>query len=137
MILFLSSCNENIEQSFADYDSFKKSTLRNQSWFPSIVFSDAYNLREIHNIDNNNVFGKFEYQNMELYDSLFLDKGQKQELISSQVFKEKVESINLPKKPAWFIDIDSAEYKTAFFDDYFLVLNDEKNKTIYFIHTYN
>ncbi len=131
------SCLENIEQEYKDYAGYQLSNLRNQSWFPSLIYKDAFDLREIHNIDNNNVFGRFRYFDKTKYDSVFLTQRPN---ISFEVFQQKVQKISNPSKPEWFIDfkkVNSAEFETIIIDNYFLVTRNPKNKEVYFIHTYH
>ena len=62
MTMFLFSCTENIEQSYKNYQDFIKTSDGNKSWFRDLISKDCYNIKEVHNIDNNNSFVTFNYR---------------------------------------------------------------------------
>ena len=74
LLLFLASCNNgDYLQEFENYDEFSKiENPRLTGWFPvELIKSDAQNIKNISYLSTKCVFGVFNYENEELYDSTF------------------------------------------------------------------
>jgi len=99
LLIIIASCNENQSSKYASYDEFINSKGVQNGWIPIIIPKDSKNIIEVHNIDNNNTFGCFEYVNSKSIELLF-DSGKIQQSDSIIVL---LNSINQPKQPSWFI----------------------------------
>ena len=77
VLLFLVSCNNgDYLQKFEHYDEFSKiENPRLTGWFPvELIKSDAHNIKNISYLSTKCVFGVFDYENEELYDSILIRK---------------------------------------------------------------
>ena len=130
-----SACFELVDQSYKNYESFmNKSSIGQRTWFPNIISEDAVNLREVHDIDNNSSFGRFEYEYSEYYDSIFSDTTNFKTGTINE-FIDGIQSMGRRKTPDWFVDIELIKNKKMeiILIDRFIVTRDKKSKSIYFI----
>jgi hypothetical protein len=127
---FIFSCRDGYEQHYKTFEEFYEKNERNKGWFPSIIYSDVTELRNISYLDSGNAFGKFTYKNSELYDSIFSRNNR----ISLELFDDIVRK-NIKRRPDWFPDskkndksnLDVIKRKG------FYILKNENGKKIYFI----
>lgn len=131
--LFLQSCSDNYEQSYADYSSFNKSSARQQGWFPGIVGQDCFDFKEIHNLDNNNSYGTFAFTNGDRIDSLLTDTLRFEQIKSNEV-ESLLNKIVSPKKPEWFIKDISRNYLDFYKQELTCIIKDSGNKRIFFVY---
>ena len=69
--LSLAACTDKYEQEYQTYNDFDKVNQRNKGWFPDIISTDAYNLKNTSYLDSLCAFGTFSYSDNYFYDSIF------------------------------------------------------------------
>jgi len=129
LFLFIISCeNNSYDQNYKNYEDFKSiQNPRLSGWFPSIIKSDAYELKSISYLDKC-AFGKFNYSNNSYYDSIFLNYPK----VETSAFQQKVRQFeNL--KPSWFLDTDKFNAKDFEIvkDNQFNIARKKSTKEIY------
>src|SRR5688500_18335582 len=62
LALVVFGCGEARDTTYASFDDVKSAGKGALSWFPSWTPSSATKLREWHDIDSNDTFGKFEFR---------------------------------------------------------------------------
>ncbi|KIC65119.1 hypothetical protein [Chryseobacterium taiwanense] len=124
------SCQKGYKQEYKIFDEFNKKNERNKGWFPSIIYNDATELRNVSYLDPLCAFGKFNYKKSEFYDSIFSANDK----ISFELFNNKVEQ-NVKLKPNWFLDLEQLDKSNVevIKKEEFYILKNNKEKTIYFI----
>lgn len=130
--LSLAACTDKYEQEYQTYNDFDKVNQRNKGWFPDIISTDAYNLKNTSYLDSLCAFGTFSYSNNYFYDSIF-DKTEINKIDFSK-FEQKVNE-HLKRRPDWFMKIDTIsrmEYQ-AIQQDRFYIVRNSKVKKVYFI----
>ena len=130
--LSLAACTDKYEQEYQTYSDFDKVNQRNKGWFPDIISTDAYNLKNASYLDSLCAFGTFSYSNNYFYDSIF-DKTEINKIDFSK-FEQKVNE-HLKRRPDWFMKIDTIsrmEYQ-AIQQDRFYIVRNSKVKKVYFI----
>lgn len=128
-VLFV-SCNENFESYFADYHDVNVSGYLAKGWIPEILPDNSYDIREIHNLDNNHVYGAFKYRS-DRFDNTIdnLEKVDKAEL------EHLLQEIHMPKQPAWFMNdhmLTDKKYDYYHYDHVILIVN-KQGKQVYFV----
>ena len=129
--LSIAACTDKYEQQYQNYSDFEKANQRNKGWFPDIISTDVYNLKNVSYLDSLCAFGTFSYSNSYFYDSIFnkaLDK------IDFSKFKQKVNE-HLERRPKWFLKADNNfenEYH-AMQQDRFYIVRSLKDKKVYFV----
>ena len=124
----LSSCNENVESKYKTYDELLTSGYLENGWIPKSIPTDSKDIREIHNMDINRVYGRFEFEKQIRTDTI-TRQIRIEEIIS------EIKNINSPTRPSWFPDDDELlQMGTINFrqDDFYILVN-IKAKTGYFI----
>jgi hypothetical protein len=130
-VLKISSCNENPECYYSNYQDLKASGYLAKGWIPEILPECAYEIREIHNMDNNHIFGTFQYQSDSFINSIdSIEKSDRGD------FERRLESINLPQRPIWFIDNTMLNDKNLHFyrHEYYLLCLNRMEKQVYFVY---
>ena len=132
--VMLYSCSDNFEQSYEDFTEFDQASLRLKSWFPPLTATDCYNFKEIHNLNNNNSFGRFSYRNTFRIDSLLSDSKtyEKISLDSVSIFIKKIKS---PKYPSWFLIKEKIPGKIFYKNGLIYLIKYEEERTIYFVYS--
>jgi hypothetical protein len=127
--IFLFICQKGYEQQYKTFGEFNKMNQRNKGWFPKVIFNDAINLSNISFLEHRCAFGKFNYENSKLYDSIFINNQK----IDFYLFEQRVTSI-IKLKPDWFLDLNTFDTTNIELikQEGFYILNNKKNKTIYF-----
>lgn len=130
--MLASGCTDRYEQRYQTYNDFKMINQRNKTWFPGIISTDAYNLRNASYLDPLCAFGTFSYTNNHFYDSIF----NKTEInkISFSKFEQKVNE-QLKRRPDWFLKTDTvlkSDYQ-AIQQDRFYIVRNPKFRNVYFI----
>lgn len=127
---FFFSCSDGYKQNYKTFKEFSEKNERNKGWFPSIIYSDATELRNISYLDSNNAFGKFNYKNSELYDSIFSVNKK----IDLELFDDKIRK-NIKRKPDWFPYSKKQDKSNleVIQKERFYILKNKKQKNIYFI----
>ena len=131
--MFLFSCTENIEQSYKNYQDFIKTSDGNKSWFPDLVSKDCYNIKEIHNIDNNNSFVTFNYRKENKIDSLISCKTTNK--ITVKEFNTFIKKINNPKRPKWFLKPENTVGLEFFQTKNMIIAKDPATKAVYLVYS--
>ena len=78
VLMFFSSCNNgDYLQEFRNFNEFNKiENPRLTGWFPiELIKSDAQNIKNISYLSTKCVFGVFDYDNEELYNSIFNEEN--------------------------------------------------------------
>ncbi|PWS26459.1 hypothetical protein DHW03_16915 [Pedobacter yonginense] len=132
--LFLASCSDNYEQYYTDYLSFKKSSARQQGWFPEILGPDCFDFKEIHNLGNNNSYGTFAFVDEKRINSILADTKKYKQIKKLEV-DSILNKIVSPKRPKWFIKDISLNYFDFYIQDLNCIIKDGRNKRIYFLYT--
>jgi hypothetical protein len=130
--LSLAACTDKYEQEYQTYSDFDKVNQRNKGWFPDIISTDVYNLKNESYLDPLCAFGAFSYSNNIFYDSIFEKMGKNK--IDFSKFEQKVNA-HLKRRPDWFLKTDKiskSEYQTIQQDRFYIVRN-SKDKKVYFI----
>lgn len=81
----------------------------NNGWIPNVLPKNATNIIEINDIDNNHLWGRFNYDCFEKLDSLNSNISNK---ISFKDLENKIKEINRPKIPEWFFNLESNRKKS-------------------------
>src|SRR5688572_28802194 len=103
LIFIIISCSETNESRYSDYQALKQSGRGNQSWFPDFISDDCSEFKEIHNIDNNNTFGRFKYSTNRIVRMFDTSTFKTMSWIEFQNYSLAKKN---PKLPKWFIDYD-------------------------------
>ena len=130
MTMFLFSCTENIEQSYKNYQDFIKTSDGNKSWFRDLISKDCYNIKEVHNIDNNNSFVTFNYRKENKIDSLISCITTNK--ITVKEFNTLIKKINNPKRPKWFLKPENTVGLEFFQTKNMIIAKDLATKAVYF-----
>lgn len=64
--LLLTSCSDDIENHYSNYDRMKVSDSYKKGWIPDFIPKSASNIHERHNLDNNMVWMRFECDTSDL-----------------------------------------------------------------------
>jgi hypothetical protein len=126
---FLYACNENVSSDFHSYNDLVRSKYLENGWIPTIIPTDANNIKEIHNSDLNSTFGKFEFSNHLFVDSILILPN-----ISARTFKEYISKINRPSRPDWFISdtqIDQNSSITVIYKDFYILVDTTQRKAYF------
>ena len=137
VVIFFTSCNNrDYLQEFKNYDEFSKiENPRSTGWFPvKLIKSDAQNIKNVSYLSTKCIFGVFDYENDELYNSIFsaennIDKTH------NKIFQSQIELVkNII--PEWFPKVDywKTKYNGIILFDNFFVYKDAKKKQIYYFH---
>jgi len=131
--LILASCSGKHEQQYDSYKSYQEAKLKDKSWFPSMLSSDAYNIKNVSSRDSSCAYGMFSYRKDSLYDSIFAVSSKNR--IAYSIFNDKVEK-HIRLKPGWFIN--PPVYVYSGFEtikiDRFYIVRDKQGKKVYFIY---
>ncbi len=137
LVLMLSvSCNNgDYLQEFENYDEFSKvENPRLTGWFPvELIKSDAQNIKNISYLSTKCVFGVFDYENEELYNSIF-DKENHIDKTYIGIFHSQVELVK-DIFPEWFPKIEywrNINSGIILFDNCYAVKDSNKKKIYYF-----
>lgn len=135
--MFFMSCNNgNYLQEFKNYNQFNKiENPRLKGWFPAeLIKPDAKNIKNISDLSTKCIFGVFDYDNEEFYDSIFNDENSIDKT-HNEIFQKQIESVK-SIIPEWFPKIDYWKTKKVgiiLFDNCF-AYRDLKKKQIYYFH---
>jgi len=126
---FLYACNEDVSSDFQSYDDLVKIKYLENGWIPTIIPIDAKNIKEIHNLDLNSTFGKFEFSSHLFVDSILILQR-----ISSRTIKENIARINRPSRPDWFISdskIDQINPVKVIYEDFYIIVDTTLRKAYF------
>lgn len=136
-LTFFTSCNNgDYLQEYENYNEFSKiENTRLTGWFPvEIIRKDANNIKNISYLSTKCVFGVFNYENEELYDSIF--KVEKHiDKTHYKIFQSQIEIVkNII--PEWFPKVDywNTKYDGIILFDNCYAYKDSKKKKIYYFH---
>ena len=125
------ACSGNYEQRYENFSDFSKENLRNKGWFPNIVFSGAYELKNNSYLDPLCAFGEFSYSKSDFYDSIFTNPNRQ---ISISLFEEKARE-HKKRRPNWFLNLDNmskSQFETIKMERFYIVRQKDEKK-IYFV----
>lgn len=121
-----------MEQSYDNYQDFNETSDRDKSWFPDLISSDCYKIKEVHNIDNNNSFGVFNYRNESRIDSLISKTATRTTIEDFETFINRVKN---PKRPKWFLDFENSTGLMFYKAKNMAIAKDHATKKIYFVYS--
>ncbi len=127
LLLFTMSCQETVEKHYMDYQSLVQDNYIQKGWIPDIIPKNSYNIMEIHNLDNNNLYGRFYFTEFNM------QKGLK-DFPLSEILRE-LSLKRLPKLPNWFIKLNGLkDNRDLTFKEYqnFRIIISRKNRCCYF-----
>ncbi|PGH40309.1 MAG: hypothetical protein CRN43_03770 [Candidatus Nephrothrix sp. EaCA] len=130
-LIIFSACSNTTHREFDTYKDVQQQGYLQNGWIPLIMPIDAYQIKEVHDLDLNYTFGMFRYSSIQIFSATF-DTIQHYPLES---IKSYIKEINRPPQPMWFIDIDkSAEssLESKKWNDFKFIV-DKKNKTVYYV----
>ncbi|MEO8150858.1 MAG: hypothetical protein ABI723_24710 [Bacteroidia bacterium] len=131
-IVFLDGCSDGYEQHYDKFSDFNSINQRNKGWFPEIISSDAYNIKNTSYPDSLCAFGTFSYSTTAFYDSIFKEPGTKK--IDFSLFEQKVNE-HIERKPYWFLNpgkISKSEFEAIQIERFYIVRKMNEKK-IYFV----
>jgi hypothetical protein len=129
LTLFVSCNNGDYLQEYENYSEFTKiKNPRLTGWFPvELIKSDAENIKNVSYLSTKCVFGVFDYENEELYDSIF-NKENHIDKTHNEIFHSQIELVkNII--PEW----KTKENGIILFDNCY-AYKDLKRKQIYYFH---
>jgi len=137
VLMFLVSCNNgDYLQEFGNYNEFSKvENPRLTGWFPvELIKSDAKNIKNISYLSTKCLFGIFDYENEELYDSIF-NEEKHIDITHNEIFQSQIELVkNII--PEWFPKTDYWKSKNSgiiLFNNCY-AFKDLERKKIYYFH---
>lgn len=128
--LSLIACQENVESNFENFEELKSSGYISNGWIPRIIPNSSYEIKEIHNIDNNHVFGMFQYSSDSF--ELLIDSLEQTKITE---LKELLQEIKSPERPDWFMNnivLNDNDLSFYSFENFILILK-QKEKRVYFV----
>lgn len=137
VLIFFTACNnEDYLQEFENYNEFNKiENPRLTGWFPvKLIKSDAQNIKNVSYLSTKCVFGVFDYENEELYDSIFKSENHIDKT-HNMIFQSQIELVKniIPK---WFPKVDywKTKFNGIILIDNCYAYKDSKKKQIYYFH---
>jgi len=127
----LSSCYESPHIDFHSYQELSEYDFIRNGWIPDVVGIDATNIQETYDNTNHQVFGKFDFKNRPLYDSIIKSYNP----VETDLLISRIKEIKKPRYPSWFIllqDITRDNCMIAKHDNFYLIM-DKKVNRIYFL----
>ena len=132
MTVLFDGCAENYNQQYDTFNDFNKVNQRNKGWFPAIINSDAYDLKNVSYLDSLTAFGSFNYVENNFYDSIFVSPKTKR--IEFSLFEQKVNE-HSNRKPNWLINWNTSsehEFETIQRKGFYFCIQINEKK-IYFV----
>ncbi|MDD4970663.1 MAG: hypothetical protein PHT07_14650 [Paludibacter sp.] len=129
--LSLSSCYESPYIDFHSYQELSEYNFIRNGWIPEVVGNDASNIQETYDNTNHQVFGKFDFKNRPLYDSIF----KSYDPVEANLLIARIKEIKKPQYPSWFIRLDDIKNDNcvlAKHENFYLIM-DKKGNSIYFL----
>jgi ABC-type polysaccharide transport system permease subunit len=131
VLLCFGGCNETPVVVFHSYDELTDYPFFGADWVPEIVQNDITDIRETYAVENGHVYGRFDFVTRSMYDSVFSTY----QVVSSDLLLQKMDSINRPQRPEWFItekDLNTGKYQLAWHKGFCLLLCKQENR-MYFV----
>lgn len=136
ILIFMTSCEgEDYLQEYKNYNEFSKvDNPRLTGWFPvELIKSDATEIKNVSYLSTKCVFGVFEYQNEEFYNSIF-EENKYIDKSHAKIFESQIELVKdiIPK---WFPNCNYWKTKNneiIVFDNCYAYKDSEKKKIYYF-----
>jgi len=129
--LCFSSCYESRHVDFHSYQELAEYSFISDGWIPEVMGQDACAIQETYDINNNHLFGKFNFKNRPVYDSIFKSCV----LVSEDSLFAKIDAIRKPRCPEWFIPKErlvKSNYLMVKQQDFYLILEKKRNRIYYF-----
>ncbi len=127
----LSVFNESPYVEFYSYKELNEYEFFSHGWFPGLLKEDAFAIKETYDIGSRHAFGRFEFKQRELYETE-LKNGP---LLSADSLLAKIEEIERPALPQWFVPKDSianGHYLLVKYNDFYLVAAKNTNRIYFF-----
>ena len=131
--LMIFSCQDISEVQFETYQDLSESGYLSKGWIPKILPETSSNIKEVHNLDINRVFGTFNFFSLTKNNSIVIF-NQLIKISPDQVIARK-DSITSPKIPNWFPsdkEIRNSNFELYLYEDFYLILN-MKSEIGYFL----
>jgi hypothetical protein len=98
-LICFSSCYESRHVDFHSYQELSEYSFISAGWIPEVMGLDACAIQETYDVNNNHLFGKFDFKNRPIYDSIFKTCV----AVGEDSLLAQIEQINKPRCPKWFI----------------------------------
>ena len=100
---------------------------------PNLISKDCYNIKEVHNIDNDNSFVTFKYRKESKIDFLISCKTTNK--ITIKEFNTIIKKINNFKRPRWFLKPENTVGLEFFQPKNMIIAKDPATKAVYFVYS--
>jgi len=128
--LCFSSCYESRHVDFHSYQELSEYSFISDGWIPEVMGQDACAIQETYDINNNHLFGKFDFRNRPVYDSIFKSCV----VVQEDSLFAKIDAIKKPRCPKWFIPKErflKSNYLMVKQQDFYLIMDRKKNIMYY------
>lgn len=98
---------------------------------PRDIKGGCFAIKETYDVGSRHAFGRFEFKQREFYEN----ELKTCQLVSATLLLGKIESIEQPAFPKWFVskeNIKNGQYLLARYDDFYLIVEKNANR-IYFL----
>ena len=129
--LCIFSCNESPQIDFQSYQELSGYNFISNGWFPEILGTDSYNILETYDLNNNHAFGKFEFKQRPVYDSIIKNYR----LVKAETLMSSLNMIGKPLYPAWFIpkaEVSGLNYVIVKQNTFYLLMEKKANRIYFF-----
>jgi hypothetical protein len=128
--LCFSSCYESRHVDFHSYQELAEYSFISDGWIPEVMGQDACDIQETYDINNNHLFGKFDFKNRPVYDSIFKSCV----VVREDSLLAKIDAIRKPRCPEWFISkerLGRSNYLMVKQQDFYLIMEKSRNRIYY------
>lgn len=130
VLICFSSCYESRHVDFHSYKELAEYSFINDGWIPEVMGQDACAIQETYDVNNNHLFGKFDFKNRLVYDSVFRTCV----AVREDSLLAKIEQINKPRCPKWFIPKErliKSNYLMVKHQNFYLIMEKKGNRIYY------
>ena len=129
--LCLFSCNESPQIDFQSYQELSGYNFISNGWFPDILGADSYNILETYDLNNRDAFGKFNFKQRAVYDSIIRNY----QSVKADSLLSRLNKIGKPGYPSWFIpkaEVSDRNYILAKQNNFWLLMDRKSNRIFFF-----
>ena len=129
--LSLFSCIESPQIDFQSYQELSGYNFISNGWFPDILGVDSYNILETYDLNNNHAFGKFEFKQRPVYDSIIRNY----QSVNADTLLTSLNKIGKPQYPSWFIpkaEVSGRNYIVVKQNNFYLLMEKKSNRIYFF-----
>ena len=131
VLLSLFSCNWSPQIDFQSYKELSGYDFIDNGWFPEILGNDSYNILETYDLYNNHSYGKFDFKQRSLYDSIIRNYQR----VKVDTLLSVMNKIRKPRYPSWFIqkaEVTGSNYVLAKQNNFYLLMEKKTNRIYFF-----